>query len=72
MKVSVSLSEEDVAFLDAETRQGVFASRSAAVAAAIRACRSRDLAAAYFEAFRDWNEAEENEAWDAVLGDGIE
>ena len=70
--MSVSLSEEDVAFLDAETREGVFASRSAAVAAAIRAYRNRDLAAAYVEAFRDWNDAEEHDAWDAVLSDGIE
>lgn len=71
MKIGVSISDDDLAFLDAETQAGVFASRSAAIAAAIRAYRNRDLALAYVAAFRDWNEAAEDEAWEAVAADGI-
>lgn len=72
MKVSISLSEEDLAYLDAETEAGTFPSRSAVVAAAIGAYRNRDLVTAYLEAFREWDAAGEDEAWARVLGDGIE
>ncbi|QEO10490.1 ribbon-helix-helix protein, CopG family [Protaetiibacter larvae] len=71
MKVSISLSDDDLAFLDAETASGAFPSRSAAVAAAIRALRNRDLVAVYADAFLEWSDTEEADAWGAVLRDGV-
>ncbi|MDX2377219.1 ribbon-helix-helix domain-containing protein [Microbacterium sp. LRZ72] len=61
-KVSLSLSDTDIAFLDEEARSGAYASRSAAVQAAVRLLRESRLADAYAEAFREWDE----DGWDAA------
>ena len=66
-KVSLSLSAEDLAFLDAETRSGRYASRSAATQDAVRLLRESRLADAYAEAFADGYD----EDWDAASGDGF-
>ena len=66
-KVSLSLSEEDIAFLDAETQSGRYPSRSAATQDAVRLLRESRLADAYAEAFA----ADDSEDWDAVAGDGL-
>ncbi|MDL9979471.1 ribbon-helix-helix domain-containing protein [Microbacterium candidum] len=70
-KVSLSLDEHDVAFLDAETADGHFPSRSAAVQAAVRLLRESRLADAYAEAYGEWNESGEAEAWAPTSLDGI-
>jgi len=67
VKVSLSLSEEDVAFLDTETRDGRYASRSAATQEAVRLLRESRLADAYAEAFAEGGD----EDWDQVAGDGL-
>lgn len=66
-KVSISLDEVELAYLDAETRLGRYPSRSAAVQAAIRLLKERRLEDAYADAFVDWDDEE----WDVVSGDGI-
>ena len=66
-KVSLSLSEGDIAFLDLETLSGRYASRSAAVQDAVRLLRESRLADAYAEAFADGYDAE----WDAADADGL-
>jgi len=66
-KVSLSLSEADIAFLDLETLSGRYASRSAAVQDAVRLLRESRLADAYAEAFADGYDAE----WDAADADGL-
>lgn len=71
MKVSISLSDADLAYLDAETAAGRYASRSAAVAAAIGWMRRGDLVAIYDQAFDDWADSGEAEVWDPTAGDGI-
>ncbi|QAY73626.1 ribbon-helix-helix protein, CopG family [Agromyces protaetiae] len=71
MKVSVSLDEADVAFLDADVERGVYESRSAAVAASIRLLRERELTQSYLEEFQEWGESGEADAWDAASGDGL-
>lgn len=71
MKISVSVSEADKAYLDAQTAAGVFESRSAAIATAIAQLRHGDLGAAYDEAFSEWQNTGEAEAWERVAGDGI-
>ena len=70
-KVSLSLDERDVVFLDEETLGGRFPSRSAAVHEAVRLLRESLLADAYAEAYGEWNESGEEGAWDAASLDGI-
>ena len=71
MKVSISLSDEDLEFLDRETKGGGYPSRSAAVAAAIRVLRERELIASYTEAFADWPDSEAG-LWDSAAADGLD
>jgi Arc/MetJ-type ribon-helix-helix transcriptional regulator len=70
MKLSVSLPVEDVEFLDAYAEsQGQ--SRSAAVHAAVRMLRSSRLGEAYADAWQDWLESGDADAWDATASDGL-
>jgi Arc/MetJ-type ribon-helix-helix transcriptional regulator len=66
-KVSVSLSEADLSYLDGQTLAGRYPSRSAALQDAIRKLRESELADAYAEAFAEWHD----EAWDEAVGDGL-
>jgi Arc/MetJ-type ribon-helix-helix transcriptional regulator len=70
MKVSVSLPDEDVEFLDAYARSQGYRSRSAVVHAAVRMLRSAKLGEAYAEAWREWVDEGDGEMWDAAAGDG--
>jgi Arc/MetJ-type ribon-helix-helix transcriptional regulator len=72
MKVSISLPEEDVAFLDAYARSQGVESRSAVVHKAVRMLRVSELGEAYEEAFTSWDDEEEAAAWDLVAADGLE
>ena len=67
MKVSLSLSENDLAFLDAEAVSGHYASRSAAVQDAVRLLRESRLADAYAEAYADGYDGD----WDITSDDGL-
>lgn len=71
VKLSVSLSEEDIAVLDAHVREAGLASRSAAVQRAIRLLRHADLEQDYAEAYQEWDESGEREAWESAAGDGL-
>ena len=72
MKISVSLAEEDVAFLDQYARDLRTGSRSSVIQRAIRLLRATGLGPAYALAWEEW-EADGNSAeWEAVVGDGIE
>lgn len=66
-KVSLSLSEEDIAFLDAETQSGRYPSRSAATQDAVRLLRESRLADAYAEAYGEGYDEE----WDVAVDDGL-
>jgi putative addiction module CopG family antidote len=72
MKLSVSLSPEDVAFLDHETGSGAYESRSAAVAAGVRLLRERELVDAYRESFAEWAQSDDSELWNRTTSDGSE
>ena len=72
MKISVSLPEEDVAFLDRYAESVAAGSRSAVVQRAIRLLRATELGPAYAQAWEEWATVGDAEAWDAVAGDGIE
>jgi Arc/MetJ-type ribon-helix-helix transcriptional regulator len=70
MKVSVSLPEEDVEFLDVYARSRGITSRSAALKRAIRLLRSTEFSREYAAAWRDWEE-DESEVWEVTVADGI-
>lgn len=71
MKVSVSIPEGDVAFLDGYARSHSLASRSAALQRAILLLRANELSQHYAAAFTEWGSGTEDSAWDATAADGL-
>ena len=71
MKVSMSLPDEDVEFLDAYAAARGLASRSAALQRAVRLLRATELGPAYEEAFLGAEESGEADAWEATVSDGL-
>lgn len=71
MKLSVSLPEEDVEFLDAYARAEGFDSRSAVVHKAVRLLRASTLGAAYEDAWEEWADSGDAAAWDVAVADGL-
>jgi Arc/MetJ-type ribon-helix-helix transcriptional regulator len=72
MKVSISLPEDDVEFLDAYAQSQGIESRSAVVHKAVRLLRVSELGEAYERAFTSWDDEGEAEIWDAATADGLE
>jgi Arc/MetJ-type ribon-helix-helix transcriptional regulator len=70
MKLSVSLPDDDVSFLDRYTRSRGMASRSAAVHRAVELLRAEELGPAYADAWETWG-ADDAEAWEGTVGDGL-
>jgi len=71
MKVSVSLPEDVVAYLDAYAEQEGLPSRSAALHRAVRLLRSSTLAVEYADAWREWEEGGNADAWETAMADGL-
>lgn len=71
MKLSVSLTEDDVAALDEYVRSAGLPSRSAAVQLAVRRLRQGDLEQAYADAFAEWDASGERDQWERAAGDGL-
>ena len=69
MKVSVSVPDEDIEFLDSYVKTHRVASRSAALHRAIRLLRASELTDAYAAAFAEWADDPSNDAWDAATAD---
>lgn len=72
MKISVSLPDEDVAFLDAFAAEHEYPSRSAALQHALSVLRTGQLAGAYEDAWRTWASSGEADVWDGTAADGVE
>lgn len=72
MKLSVSLPEEDVEFLDAYVKDHSAGSRSAALHEAVGLLRAAQLAGAYEDAWATWGSSDDAGAWDAALADGLD
>ena len=71
MKVSVSLPDDDVEFLDAYAKSQRFASRSAVLHKAVRLLRASELGAAYEDAWAEWSDSDEAALWDTTTADGV-
>ena len=70
--MSVSLPDEDVEFVDAYAKAHGYTSRSAVLQRAVRLLSSAELAGAYTEAWVEWRESGDADAWDVTTADGIE
>lgn len=70
MKLSVSLSDADVAFLDEVAKRT--GSRSAALQEAVRLMREMEMVDDYIETFAEWDASPDKALWDSTSGDGIE
>ena len=71
MKVSVSLPDDDVLFVDSEARSGRYASRSATIHAAIRLLRERGYQDSYAIAWDEWADDGDEVVWERSVGDGL-
>jgi Arc/MetJ-type ribon-helix-helix transcriptional regulator len=71
MKVSVSLPDEDVVFLDQFASKAGSASRSAVVHQAIRLLREQGMEEAYAAALDEWEASEDRALWDVTADDGL-
>jgi Arc/MetJ-type ribon-helix-helix transcriptional regulator len=72
VKLSVSLTEEDVAVLDDYARSAGLRSRSAALQHAIRLLRHPDLEDDYAAAWEEWRASGEEADWQTTAGDGLD
>ncbi|MEU9055238.1 ribbon-helix-helix domain-containing protein [Streptomyces sp. NPDC048384] len=71
MKISVSLPQEDVAFVDEYVAKKSADSRSAVIHDAIELLRRAHLEQEYTEAFAEWDGGEDAGFWDQFSGDGL-
>jgi Arc/MetJ-type ribon-helix-helix transcriptional regulator len=71
VKVSVSLPEADVAYLDAYARSQGLESRSAVIHQAVRLLRANELGDAYEDAWQDWDAEPDAKLWDGTANDGL-
>lgn len=72
MKMSISLPEDDVEFLDSYARDQGIGSRSAALHKAVGLLRAAQLADAYEDAWASWGASGEAAAWDSTAVDGLD
>jgi Arc/MetJ-type ribon-helix-helix transcriptional regulator len=71
MKVSISIPQADVEFLDSYVHSRGMESRSAVVLMAVRMLRDADLADAYEDAWESWAESGDASAWETAAADGL-
>lgn len=71
MKLSVSLPDEDVEFLDAYAAAQGVESRSAVLHRAVRLLRASELTDAYEDAWNEWASSDDATLWECTAGDGV-
>jgi Arc/MetJ-type ribon-helix-helix transcriptional regulator len=72
VKVSVSLPEDDVRFLDSFATEQGLDSRSAALQRAVRLLRTAELGTAYEAAWDEWSSSGDADRWATTIDDGLE
>lgn len=71
VKLSVSLPDDDVTFIDQYASRRGSSSRSSVVHHAIQLLRMSELEDAYTDAWDEWQRGGSEAAWSAATGDGI-
>ncbi len=72
MKLSISLTDADVALIDQFAKEGGFASRSAVVQHALSRLRLQELQGSYAAAWNEWADEGDSSAWGSTTADGME
>lgn len=72
MKLSISLPDDDLEFIDEYAAANSIPGRSAVLQQALRLLKEAELERQYEAAMDEWFESGDNEAWDVVTGDGLE
>lgn len=70
MKVSISLPDDDVEFLDAYADREGISSRSAVLHMAVRLLRASELGPAYESAWAEWDSGDDGALWETTAADG--
>jgi len=70
VKLSVSIPDDDLEFIDQYASDHGVESRSGVVHRAVSLLRATELGDDYAAAWREWEESEAEE-WDVVVGDGL-
>lgn len=71
MKLSISLSDDDVAALDRYVQAAGVPSRSAAIQRAIRLLHDPQIEDAYAAAWDEWQESGDAASWEVTTADGL-
>ena len=71
MKLSVSIPEPDVEFIDAYASEHGVDSRSQVVQRALALLRASELGAAYEAAWEEWADDGDADAWAVTSADGL-
>jgi Arc/MetJ-type ribon-helix-helix transcriptional regulator len=71
MKVSVSLPDEDVEYLDTYVSTQGLASRSAGLQKAVSLLRASELGGDYEAAWAEWADSNDAELWETTAADGL-
>ncbi|HKN91459.1 MAG TPA: ribbon-helix-helix domain-containing protein [Acidimicrobiia bacterium] len=71
MKLSVSIPDEDVEFIDRYADEHGVESRSAVVQRALSLLRANELGEDYATAWSEWS-GSDAELWETTVGDGLE
>lgn len=71
MKLSISLSDGDIVFLDEYAHSHGVPSRSGVLQEALALLRARELSADYAAAWAEWSDADEA-AWETATADGLD
>jgi hypothetical protein len=71
VKLSVSLSDEDIAVLDTYVQKTGLPSRSAGLQRAVQMLRYPSLEEDYADAWAQWSTDEDAEVWEGTAGDGV-
>jgi antitoxin MazE9 len=71
MKISVSLPDEDLSYLDEYVRRTGSPSRSSALHQAVMLLRMSEIEDAYASAWDEWRQTEDRDVWEATSGDGL-
>lgn len=71
MKLSVSISDPDVEFIDSYAAEHGVESRSQVVQRAVALLRASELGDAYAAAWDEWADSDDAGAWEATSADGL-
>jgi Arc/MetJ-type ribon-helix-helix transcriptional regulator len=71
MKISISLQDEVVEYVDSCVKLQRAANRSAAIQKAIRLMKMMEMAPQYQAEWQEWEKSEDAGLWDNALSDGL-